>query len=197
MAFTTYQAGKLFLIGLQPDGRLSVHERNFERNMGLAASQDSLWMTTLYQIWCFSNFLDPGGVHDGHDALWVLVASHITGDIDVDHPPVGADGAPIFAASRVNSVATLGTLHSFQELWRPLFIDRPADEDRCHLNGLAVRDGRPAYVTAISTSNIADGWRDHCRDGGILIDVATGNTIGNDVLMPHSPRLHDGRLYLL
>ena len=69
LAFTTYQAGKLFLIGLQPDGRLSVHDRNFERIMGLAASQDSLWMTTLYQIWRFSNFLDPGGVHDGHYAL--------------------------------------------------------------------------------------------------------------------------------
>ncbi|HEY9692757.1 MAG TPA: DUF4915 domain-containing protein [Oculatellaceae cyanobacterium] len=27
LAFTTYQTGKLFLIGLQPDGRLSIFER--------------------------------------------------------------------------------------------------------------------------------------------------------------------------
>ena len=35
LAFTTYQTGKLFLIGLQPDGRLSVFERNFNRCLGL------------------------------------------------------------------------------------------------------------------------------------------------------------------
>ena len=41
LAFTTYQTGKLFLLGLQNDGRLSIFERTFERCMGLcAAGQD-------------------------------------------------------------------------------------------------------------------------------------------------------------
>ena len=31
LAFTTYQAGKVFLIGLQPTGKLSVFERTFNR----------------------------------------------------------------------------------------------------------------------------------------------------------------------
>ena len=35
LAFTTYQSGKLFLIGLQPDGRLSTFERTFNRCLGL------------------------------------------------------------------------------------------------------------------------------------------------------------------
>ncbi len=34
LAFTTYQTGKLFLIGLQPNGRLSVFERTFNRCLG-------------------------------------------------------------------------------------------------------------------------------------------------------------------
>jgi uncharacterized protein (TIGR03032 family) len=59
LAFTTYQAGKLFFIGLQPDGRLSVFERTFERCMGLYAQGSSLYMSSLYQLWRFENTLQP------------------------------------------------------------------------------------------------------------------------------------------
>ena len=63
LAFTTYQAGKLFLIGVQPDGRLSIFERTFNRCMGLWSDGQTLWMTSLYQLWRFENFLSgrPGG----------------------------------------------------------------------------------------------------------------------------------------
>ena len=40
LAFTTYQAGKLFLIGMKPDGRLSIFERSFPRCMGLGTGPD-------------------------------------------------------------------------------------------------------------------------------------------------------------
>lgn len=197
LAFTTYQAGKLFLIGLQPDGRLAVSERNFERCMGLALDRDTLWLATLYQIWRFSNFLRVDERYEGHDAFYVPVASHVTGDIDVHDLHMDVNGQPIFAATRVNCIATLGQHHSFREIWRPHFIDRLAVEDRCHLNGLALRDGEPAYVTAVSQSNIADGWRDHRRDGGVVIDFASGDSVAAGLSMPHSPRMYRGRLYLL
>ena len=83
IAFTTYQAGKLFLIGLQPDGRLSVFERTFDRPMGLGCGDRRFWMSSLYQLWRFENFLDDGEVHDGHDALFVPVTGHTTGDVDI------------------------------------------------------------------------------------------------------------------
>ena len=51
LAFTTYQSGKLFLIGLRPDRRLSVHERTFNRCMGLWADAQTLWMSSLFQLW--------------------------------------------------------------------------------------------------------------------------------------------------
>lgn len=47
LSFTTYQAGKLFFIGLQPNGKLSVFERSFERCMGLYANGNSLYMSSL------------------------------------------------------------------------------------------------------------------------------------------------------
>jgi uncharacterized protein (TIGR03032 family) len=71
LAFTTYQAGKLFLVGLQPGGRLALFERTFNRCMGLCASGDGLWMSTLYQLWRFENVLPAGQEHDGHDRLYV------------------------------------------------------------------------------------------------------------------------------
>ena len=56
---------------------------------------------------------------------------------------------------------------------------------------------RPAYVTAVSRSDVADGWRERRRDGGIVIDVASGEIVASGLSMPHSPRLYDGKLWLL
>ena len=66
LAFTTYQAGKVFFIGLNPDGALSIFERTFPRSMGLGLGADgSLWLSSLYQVWRFRNFLDKGQAKDG------------------------------------------------------------------------------------------------------------------------------------
>ncbi|CAN0468775.1 unnamed protein product, partial [Discosporangium mesarthrocarpum] len=86
--------------------------------------------------------------------------------------------------------------HSFEPVWRPPFISALVDEDRCHLNGLAMGDGQPRYVTAVSRSDTIDGWRDRRGDGGIVIDVATGEIVCTGLSMPHSPRLYRGDLWL-
>ena len=57
---TTYQAGKLFLLGLQPDGRLALFERSFDRAMGLAVYERQLYLSTLWQLWRFDDALEPG-----------------------------------------------------------------------------------------------------------------------------------------
>jgi uncharacterized protein (TIGR03032 family) len=62
---------------------------------------------------------------------------------------------------------------------------------------MAMRDGKPAYVTAVSRSDTIDGWRDRRVDGGVVIDVATGAVVCEGLSMPHSPRLHQGALWLL
>ncbi len=198
LAFTTYQAGKLFLIGLKSDGSLSVFERTFDRCMGLGVRDRQLWMSSLYQLWRFEDFLDPGEHKDGHDAVFVPVVGHTTGDIDIHDIHAGADGQATFVATRFNCLATLADLGSFRPVWRPPFIDRIAAEDRCHLNGMAIgEDGRPAYATCVGVSNIAEGWREHRRDGGVVVDVASGEVVASGLSMPHSPRLYDGKLWLL
>lgn len=57
--------------------------------------------------------------------------------------------------------------------------------------------GEPRYVTAVSRSDVADGWRDHRQAGGVVIDVQSNEVILDGLSMPHSPRLHGDKLWLL
>lgn len=199
IAFTTYQAGKLFLLGLNDDGRLSVFERTFPRCMGLAVSNDArqMFLATLYQIFRFDNAVPQGAMHEGYDALYSPHASWVTGDLDVHDVMIGADGRPIFVNTLFGCLSTVSDSHSFKPLWRPPFISKLAAEDRCHLNGLAGKDGQPRYVTACSTSDVSDGWRDSRVGGGVVVDVMADKVVLEGLTMPHSPRLHDNRLWLL
>ena len=221
LAFTTYQAGKVFFIGLQPNGQLSVFERSFERCMGLYAEGSTLYMSSLYQLWRFENALSAGEVHNGYDGVYVPQVGYITGDLDVHdvvvevppQPPLsrgeqekqnfvppltkGGLGGVIFVNTLFSCLATVSEKYSFIPLWQPPFISKLAAEDRCHLNGLALRDGQPRYVTALSQSDVADGWRDRRPDGGCVIDISSNEIILTGLSMPHSPRWYRDKLWLL
>jgi uncharacterized protein (TIGR03032 family) len=197
LAFTTYQTGKLFLIGLQPDGRLSVFERTFNRCMGLHASDQTLYMTSLYQLWRFENSLEAGQAHEGYDRLYVPQMAWTTGDLDIHDVAPGADGRPVFVNTLFGCLATVSETHSFVPLWKPPFLSKLAAEDRCHLNGLAMEGGKPRYVTSVSQTDVNDGWREHRRDGGTVTDVGANAVVMTGLSMPHSPRLYRGKLWLL
>jgi uncharacterized protein (TIGR03032 family) len=199
VALTTYQVGKLFFLGLKPDDTLSVFERTFNRCMGLCTTPDGgLAMSSLYQIWRFNNVLSKGQLHDGgFDRLYVPHTGTTTGDLDVHDMAVDADGQLVFVNTLFGCLATLSPTHSFKPVWRPPFISKLAAEDRCHLNGLAMQDGRPAYVTMVGPSDVADGWRDHRAGGGQVMDVRSNAVVAEGLSMPHSPRWHNGKLWLL
>ena len=197
IAFTTYEAGKLFLIGLKPDGRLSVFERTFARCMGLATAGKTLWMGALYQLWRFEDALSPGQSHSGHDTLYVPRVGYTTGDLDIHDVAIDAAGRPIFVNTLFGCLATVSETASFTPLWKPPFLSKLAAEDRCHLNGLAMQDGKPRYVTAVAETDVVDGWREKRVGGGIVIDVQGNEVAARGFSMPHSPRIHDGRLWLL
>ncbi|MGB0905802.1 MAG: TIGR03032 family protein, partial [Mangrovicoccus sp.] len=200
-AFTTYQAGKIFLIGIdQSTGRPSLFERSFPRCMGFGAIPDGsgFWISSLYQLWRFQNFLMPGDKHKDYDAVYAPLEGRSTGDIDVHDIHPFTDGRPpLFVVTRFNCLATLDGNSSFKPVWTPPFIDRIAAEDRCHLNGMAMDGDRPAYVTCVSTTNTQGAWREHRRDGGVVLDVASKEIVGSGFSMPHSPRLHNGTLYMI
>lgn len=197
LAFTTYQSGKLFLAGLQPNGRLSLFERTFNRCLGLWGDGQTLWMSSLYQLWRFENTLPLGQLANGFDRVYVPKVGYVTGDLDIHDVAVDADGKVVFVNTLFGCLATLSERHSFVPLWKPPFLSKLAAEDRCHLNGLAMENGRPAYVTCVSQSDSADGWRDRRHDGGCVIDVRTNETLVTGLSMPHSPRVYRDQLWLL
>lgn len=197
LALTTYQTGKLLLFGVGDDGKLSFAAKSYGRSVGLAGGPQTLWMSGLYQLWRLENVLGEGEARSGYDRLYAPRVSYVTGVLNVHDIGLDAAGEPIFVNTQFSCLARPSPTASFAPVWRPRFVSKLWPDDRCHLNGLAMRDGRPAYVTAAAASDEPDGWRNRRGDGGIVIDVDSGDMVITGLSMPHSPRWHDGKLWLL
>jgi uncharacterized protein (TIGR03032 family) len=197
IALTTYHSNRLFLVGIKPNGRLSVLNRLFERAMGLAAAGDRLLLATRYQLWQFENVLKPGEREGDYDRLYKPHLAWTTGDVDVHDLVFADDGAPLFVNSLFSCLATVDSRHSFRPLWQPPWISKLAPEDRCHLNGLALENGRPRYTTAVAATDVAAAWREKRRDGGVVVEIDSGEIVARGLSMPHSPRMKNGELWLV
>jgi uncharacterized protein (TIGR03032 family) len=210
LAFTTYRANRLIFLGTsepaggnsdpnQPTGapQLKLHERLFDRPMGLFVAGESLWMAARCQIWRLDNLLGPGQLHEGGDRLYVPAVSYTTGDVNAHEVVLGPDGQPIFVNTAFSCLATLAPGCSFAPTWQPPFITKLAGDDRCHLNGLALKDGLPTWASACGGSGEPSAWRNNRSGGGVLIHIPSGELTATGLSMPHSPRWHDGKLWLL
>jgi uncharacterized protein (TIGR03032 family) len=198
LAFTSYQTGQLFLVGVLPNGQVSFHQQNYVRAMGVHATPARLYVGSLFQVWRLENVLAPHErANENFDRLYVPRNAQTTGDVDVHELGVDRAGRVIFVNTKFSCLATMSITHGFKPLWKPPFISRLAAEDRCHLNGLAMKDGVPAYVTAVSRSDMINGWRDRRHEGGVLIDVREDRIVTDQLSMPHSPRVTPDGIYLL
>ena len=200
LAFTTYQAGKVCLLGTGGTGKLCLFERSFPRAMGLAVSHDAraLLLAGLYEIHRFDDLLQPGQQDsEGHTALYRPNQSWITGELDVHDLAFDPAGQPLFVATRFSCLGTVAEGFSFRPIWKPPFVSAIAPDDRCHLNGMAMYQGRAQYVTLFARSDSAEGWRDRVAGNGLILDVESGETVAQGLSMPHSPRLHEDTLYCL
>ena len=198
LLISTYQAGRL--VCARPRGQqLNTHFRAFDKPMGIAVAPGRFALGTRTEVWDFRDLpeaapkLEPPGTHD---ACYLPRNRHVTGDIAV-HEMAFAEGRLWLVATGFSCLATLDADHSFVPRWRPPFVSAIGPGDRCHLNGLAVRDGRVATVTALGTTDAPGAWRERRADGGVVVDVASGEIVAGGLSMPHSPRWHDGRLYVL
>lgn len=196
IAFSTYQAGKVFFIGHGEQG-ISIAERTFARCMGLSARSDRLYLASLYQLWRFNNVIDPGEDYQGYDKLFIPHVGYTTGDVDAHDIGIDANGEPVFVNTLFSCLAKPSATKNFDPVWQPPFITRLAPEDRCHLNGLAMYEGEPGWVTMISQSDVAEGWRDHRAEGGVVMGVRSNEVVCEGLSMPHSPRWYKGKLWVL
>ena len=200
LAITTYQAGKLALVGWNGQ-QVTVLLRQFPKPMGLAVQGERLALATNHEVCIFANapllayeYVEnqPGR----YDSLYLPRITYFTGDLNIHDLAFGSDSLWL-VNTRFSCLAALSKDFSFVPRWQPPFISQLAPEDRCHLNGLAMLDGRPKFVTALGESDEVGGWRPNKATGGILIDVDSGEIVLRGLSMPHSPRWHDGYLWLL
>ena len=202
LVVTTYQAGRVALIGF--DGqRVSPALREFPSPMGVAALRNLLVLASGSEITLFANaaglaphYPPSQPAAAGYDALYLPRVTHHTGDLRVHDIGFGGDGI-WFVNTLFSCLCTLGSEYNFEPRWRPPFVSALAAEDRCHLNGMAIVEGMPRYVTALGATDAAAGWRADKASGGVLIDVPSGQNILTGLSMPHSPRWYDGKLWML
>jgi uncharacterized protein (TIGR03032 family) len=198
LVVSTYQAGKLFVVGAR-QGALALSFHNFEQAMGVAVRRDRIAVGTRNQVWFLRGApdiaprLEPAGQHDSR---FLARGCHFTGDIH-GHELAWAGDELWVVNTSFSCLCTLHRDYSFVPRWRPPFISSLAPEDRCHLNGLALVDGQPRYVTALSETNTPAGWRPNKATAGCLIDVPSGQIVARGFAMPHSPRVYQGRVWLL
>ena len=200
---STYQAGQLVGIGVADDAPV-LSFRRFDRAMGIAVGSDRIAVAGKAQVW---SLRDHSGIASAmpperrYDACWLPRSAAVTGEIQCHEIAWGVtdDGQPdLWVVNTLFScLAGLDDRYSFVPRWRPPFVSGLVPEDRCHLNGLAMRGGRPAYVTVMARSDGPAGWRAEKDHGGTVLDVASGETVTSGLCMPHSPRCYDDGLFVL
>jgi uncharacterized protein (TIGR03032 family) len=200
---STYQAGQLLSIGVD-SGQLTFDFHRFDQVMGVAVGQGEIAVGVKGQIWFLRDHseLAPRLAPAGHyDRCFLPRSSTATGAIQCHEVAWGtdADGAPdLWVVNTLFScLAGLDPRFSFVPRWRPRFVTELAAQDRCHLNGLAMRDDSPAFVTVMATTDDPGGWRKVRNDSGAVIDVVSGEVVSGGLAMPHSPRWHDDNLFVL
>ena len=199
MLVSTYQAAKLIVARQDASGLLNTHYRTLRKPMGIAVGREQVAVGVAGEIVFYSNTPANCAKLPGdqlHDACYVPRYKHITGDIDIHEMAFDGAGQPWFINTRFSALCTLNGMNSFLPVWRPPFITAYEPEDRCHLNGLALVDGRPRFVTALGQSDQRGGWRERKADGGVLMDMASNKVIVGGLSMPHSPRWYRGELWV-
>ena len=199
LVVTTYQSGRVIVLRAQQDGALNTHFRALMRPMGVAVGRDRIAIGTDREIIEYPNHraaaraIEP---HETHDALFLPRTVYITGDISI-HEMAYAGGELWGVNTRFSVLCTFDPKHSFVPRWQPPFVSALTPDDRCHLNGFAVNGEGIAYVTALAATDSADGWRSAKAAGGVIMDAGRREIVAGGLSMPHSPRLHQGALWVL
>ena len=201
IALTTYQAGKLVFISAVDDERLVQLPRTFQRPMALHSRGGALALSTASTIELFVN--DPRMApsypkqEKTYDGLYLPRRTYQTGRIDAHGLEWDESGMLWMVNTRFGCLATVSERFSFEPQWSPPFLSDLAPEDRCHLNGMAFKDGTPRYVTCLSRTDEREGWRKNLPNEGVLVNVSTNEIVLDGLAMPHSPRIVGDKLYML
>jgi uncharacterized protein (TIGR03032 family) len=198
---SSYKSGSTVTLSAMKIGdatHVGAYLNTFNRVTGLYYREGQLWIGAANQI---IKLVDIGKLKQGEDEFdtcFMPRQSFYTTDLDIHDIVVNSRDEVFFVSSQLNCVVRpSNSRQCFDVFWRPPWISQLVGEDRCHLNGLCLRDDAPRYVTAVSTSNVMGGWRENRQSGGVVYDLVEDRIVCQGLSMPHSPRWHNGRLWLL
>ncbi|MBN1769341.1 MAG: TIGR03032 family protein [Prolixibacteraceae bacterium] len=198
--FSTYQAGKVIVINSINGQSLQMFAKNFKRPMGIAINGEKLAVANRNKIDIFSNShalaINYPDKPKYYKTLYLPQVTYYTGMADIHEIEWGKDG--LWAVNTAFScLCQMDEEYSFIPKWFPPFISDVVHEDRCHLNGMAMKDNEPAYVTMFDNTDTKDGWRNGNTETGMIIDVRNNKTIADKLPMPHSPALDGNNIFFL
>jgi len=208
IVFTTYQNSRVFFLSGDGQGGTVAQERIVGSAMGLAVDNDKLWITNKEQAWRFVN-VGPRTIKNAEDdtetafdavfmpRFGVFLGPCDTHDVLTNIEHAGERHELLFVNTAFSCVSSIDAHYNFVPQWKPPFISAIGPGDRCHLNGMGARDGKLAFATACAVTDTAGAWRERKAGGGVLIDVQQNAVIAEGFSMPHSPRWHEGRLWVL
>lgn len=200
LVFSTYQSGTLVLISTK-EGKVRQLTRAFKKPMGIAINEDQMALATLDETILFHKNKELANKYPNdpktYEALYMPRITYHTGILDLHDLSYGEENELFAVNTLFSCISKFSSKYSFEPYWKPSFISELEPEDRCHLNGMALKNGKPKYVTALSKRNTPFSWRENITKGGVLIDVETNNIILENLPMPHSPRIINNELFVL
>ncbi len=198
IVMSTYLSGKIIIIG-QYNNKLDIRFKEFSKPMGMCIHNNDIWAGLEHSIWHFRDYPIAAKSIKGErkfNTCYLPADIHFTANIDI-HEMEYANDELYFINTKFSCLCIADKKTSFKPIWKPSFISVLQPTDRCHLNGFCLRDGEPRYVTALGVTDEPLGWRKNKVDGGVLIDIATNEILIKGLCMPHSPRWHNDKLWLL
>ena len=195
LAISTYNSGKLVLVSIRDD-KLCYRTLKFPRPMGLARRGNHVAVALRGCVQLYKGAKKAVSGRVIKSTRYRLQKQYDTGKIDCHDVAFGERGL-YFVNTRFSCIARATSRCQFLRYWQPPFVSQMVPEDRCHLNGLGMLDGKPAMATAFAETDTKKGWRTVDRfESGVLIDVHSSEVVVRGLCMPHSPRYHDGRWWL-
>ena len=202
IALSTYQAGKLVFLSAKNDESLIQLPRTFNKPMGIALdhAKDKLALASKDEVILFKNSKELAWHYpkspQKYDSLYLPRVTYKTGYLDLHDLEFGHD--KLYAVNTLFScISLIDEEFNFTPYWQPKFITDMVSEDRCHLNGMVMENGKPKYVSCFNQGNTMQSWRQNVTKGGVIIDLDSNEVLAENLAMPHSPRIFNGELYVL
>lgn len=195
---STYESGGVVSIWPKGDGKCGVGNARIRKPLGMSATGNTLSVAAKNEIWHFDGIKNVtlGDSQEKFDTVFMPCFAHYTNDL-MAHDIAWGGGKLWVVNTLFSCLAHPDQKYSFNPVWKPPFISGLDGIDKCHLNGLALHNGKPEFVTALGETDKKMGWRENKANGGCIIHIESGDTIKRGLSMPHSPRMYKGELYFI